>query len=547
MNPTAASRRARGALAILVLAAGCGGFGEPAAVRLGARSLSVEDLRAAWADLDPQARPPLASREDRRVFARRVAHRLLLLEEGERRLAGDEAPIERELRGTLVRRLQVVLAGPADVDSAKVAAAYARMRTRALVRSFFFARPEEARAALERLEAGAAPDGASASRSEWVVWTPFPDPVADAIVDVPPGGLAGPVRTGGVWRVLRVEDRVDEDPGPLAGLRPRIVSGLRSRRELRVVDELGARLREAASVRVDPAAVATLVDRTAGAILAPRAAEQDPDWAVPVLAPGEDSLVVVSWDGGRLTAPEYVRLVERASRSQRPRVALSGEVLRIVEAETTGSLLAAEARRRGLDQDPWVQRAVRRLRDDAAVQRAVTAITAGAETSASVDSLAMLLLETQPGLFRREARARVLRIDAADRRFVEEELARIRDAGGPGRRLADLVRAPAPPPLGIHVFWMTAAELAAASAAGILSEGPGAVSGPHRGGDLWVAFGCLDIEEAAEPTREDVLAQVRARTGGPDAARVEAWADARAGEEGFTIDEEILDALAPGG
>ncbi len=548
MKRAVVPHRARLALAILVLAAGCGEFGEPAAVRLGARTLSVEDLRTAWTDLDPPARPPLASREDRRAFARRVVHRLLLVEEGERRLAGAEFPVERELRGTLVRRLQVVLAGPAAADSGEVAAAYERMRTRALVRSFSFARSDDARSALERLAAGASPlESAAASLTEWVSWSPFPDPVADAVADIPPGGVAGPVRVGGIWRALRVEDRVPEDPGSLAELRPRIVAGLRARRESRALEDLAARLREEAAVRVDTGAVARVAERTAEAILAPSAAEQDPGWAVPVLGAGEDSLVVASWEGGRLTAADYVRVVQRSGRSQRPRMALPGEVLRLVDTESNTSLLAAEARRRGLDRDPWVRRAARRLREDAAVQRAVAEIAADSGTSASVDSLAMLLLETQPGLFRREARARVLRVDAADRRSVEEELARIRDAGGPLARLAAIVSAPAPPPVGVHVFWMTATELTTAAAAEILAGGPGTVSGPNRVGDLWVAFGCLDVHEPAEPTRDEVLAQVRARAGGPDAARVEAWADARADEEGYTVDEEILDGLAPGG
>lgn len=548
MRPPAASRCVRLAPLILVLAAGCAELGERAAVRLGPRSLSVQDLRLAWVELEPTARPPLASREDRRAFARRVAHRVLLVEEG-RRLAGSEALGEREARTILVRRLQVLLAGSTPVDSSEVATAYERMRARLLVEIRSYPDRASAEAARARLEAGDEPvdSGADTATSrQWVTWSPVPDPVVDAVADLPPGSVTGPVRAGGWWRVLRIEDRVPEDPGPLAQLRPRILAGLRSRREVRVAEELLGGLRENAAVRVDSAAVELLADRTRDAVLAAGAAEQDAGWAVPDLAGGADSLVVAEWNGGRITGSDYARLVQRAGRSQRPRTALRAEVLRLVEAEVASSLLADEARRRGLDRDPWVERAVQRATEDAAVQRAVAGIAAGTEVPASIDSLAILLLETQPGLFRREARARVLRVDSPDLRAVERESQRMRDAGGPAARLAEIVSSRVPPEAGFHVFWLTAGELAAV-AAEVFAAGPGGVSGPHRVGDLWVTFGCLDVREAAEPTREDVLAQVRARAAGPDASRVEEWASARAGSEGLEIDDEVLDELAPGG
>jgi hypothetical protein len=331
-------------------------------------------------------------------------------------------------------------------------------------------------------------------------------------------------------------------------LRPRILGGLRSRREGRAIDALVGRLREAAQVRVDSAAVELLARRTREALLAPGAAEQDVGWAVPALESGEDSVVVASWEGGRILAADYVRLVQRAGRSQRPRAALPGEIRRVLESEVSTSLLVEEADRRGLARDRWVERAERRARDDAAAQRAMMRIAADSEVSASVDSLAILLHETQPGLFRREARARVLRVDAPDRRAVEREISRMRAAGGPHERLEQIVTGDLPHEGGFHVFWLTATELASAVIAEeVFGIGPGGISGPHRLGDQWVAYGCLDVREATEPTREEVLAQVRERAGGPDAARIEAWASARAEEEGFSVDDEALDALAPGG
>ena len=350
--------------------------------------------------------------------------------------------------------------------------------------------------------------------------------------------------------MLHVLERTPATPGPLEDLRSRIVSGLRVRHETAVLDQLTAELRVAAHVEIAEGGIDRLADRTRSAILAPDASEQDADWAVPVLAAGEDSLAVATWTGGRILAADYVRLARDAPRSQRPRGALRAELRRFVDAEVALQLLAAEAERRGLAEDPWVQRAQRRAGEDAAVQRAIASIEAESHRdTASVDSLAILLQETQPSLFRREARARVLRFDAMDRAVALEAVARIRRAGGPQARLVRILASDAPPDMPYHLFWLTEKELAPTGAASeIFAIGAGAVSGPLRIGDVWVVYGCLGIRPPSQPTREEVLAQVRGRmSSGPDARQVEAWTDLRIEAAGYFVDDEVLDDLAPGG
>jgi hypothetical protein len=550
------------ALALLVawLPAGCGEIAGDAAVRLGDVGLTVDDLRAVYAALDPSARPPLTTRDDRRAFAQRVIDRMILVEEGERLEAEDpaaESEVARERAALLVRRLRVLEAGGAAIDSASVATAFERMRTRHRVQTAYFAKEEEARQALARVEAGepferllARGPGRGGDPDGWIAWSPFPDAVADAIADAPLGSVVGPVAAGGGWRLLRVVERAEADAGPTAEQRPAILIGLRNRRESDALGALANRLLATADVRVNDAAIDLLAGRTRDAILRPGATEQDPDWALPALAAGEESTTVAVWSGGRLDAGDYVRLVALDGRLQRPRSMLRTEVRRAVNQEVATRVLVAEAEARRLGEDWWVQRALGLSREDRAVQRAVREIERRAgEVATPADSLAVLLQETQPSLFRRAPRARVLRFDLTSRAAADAEVARIRRAGGPLPRLVELLEGDPTTGPAYHVLSVTPAEVSSLEGVGeILREGAGTVSGPYPLGDLWIVLACLDVSAAPAPTRDRVLADLRARTS-PDAhsRRVEEWVRQRARERGVAIDEDVLDALAPGG
>lgn len=543
-------------VALLVLGAcvACAELGDAPAVRFGSRSFTVEDLRTAYADLDPSARPSLATREDRRSFVERLVERTLLFDEGERLLAADtvsagEAAPERQ--SVLVRRLRTIEAGGAPIDSAAVVAAYERMRTAHHVEMSYFSREEDARAARDAGKAkrdAPAPDRLEA----WITWSPFPDPVADAVIDLPLGATAGPLRVGGGWRLVRLRERRPHDPGPLDGLRARIFQGLRARREAEAVDALVGRLRGTAELRVNEAAVEFLATRTRDAILRGGSTEQDDAWAIPALAAGEETTHVATWRDGSVTMGDYVGVLRGEPRGQRPRVMVDAEVRRTVETEVNQRLLFTEAERRGLAADHWVRRALERSRHERALQRAIVEIERAARSAAgdsAADSLASHLHATQPDLFVRAPRARVLRFDFPTADAGRGEVERIRRDGGPDARLRAILDSDAPPAGPYHLLYVTPMDMPSREVVPrIFASGPGAVTGPHRQGDMWVVFACLELQAAAQPTRDEILAEFRTRlaeTG--DARRVDEWLRARKSEIGVHVDDEELDALAPGG
>jgi peptidyl-prolyl cis-trans isomerase C len=236
---------------------------------------------------------------------------MLLAEEGARLLAADAAAasstLGRERDAVLIRRLRVLETGSAEVDSSAAVAAFERMRVRRRVQTVSFAEEREAQAARERLDRGEPFESLRTQeisevpeRERWVAWSPQVDVVADAIADAPPGSIIGPLRTRSGWLLVRVVELAAHDPGTIDELRIQSHQGLKGRREIEATERLVERLRAEAGFRLHEAAIARLVARTAASMLAPGATEGDPDWALPKLEAGEDSLRLAATGGRRV-------------------------------------------------------------------------------------------------------------------------------------------------------------------------------------------------------------------------------------------------------
>ena len=116
-----------------------------------------------------------------------------------------------------------------------------------------------------------------------------------------------------------------------------------------------------------------------------------------------------------------------------------------------------------------------------------------------------------------------------------------------GKRLRQILEGERPGRVPYHLLWLAPSEVAAEGLASeLFGGGPGTIVGPHRAGELWAVSACLEVREEQAPTAEDVAAILRA-TSGSDPRVVAEWVERRAAEGNLVIDDEALDALAPGG
>ena len=108
--------------------------------------------------------------------------------------------------------------------------------------------------------------------------------------------------------------------------------------------------------------------------------------------------------------PPYVDALRVMIPAHRPSADfLARRVRAAVDSEVTRRLLLAEARRRGLESDRWVDRARRKAREEYEVRYGMSHLDSLIPiTTADVDSMRQLLASVPVAMFRKEASALVL-------------------------------------------------------------------------------------------------------------------------------------------
>ncbi len=151
-------------------------------------------------------------------------------------------------------------------------------------------------------------------------------------------------------------------------------------------------------------------------------------------------------------------------------------------------------------------------------------------------------------MFRHEDRARVLRLDFDRRGTAMAELGRLRAAGSTVR-LREILDGDPAFDGSIHLLSLTAAGLARPEIASIvLDPDASRTSGPFELGGRWVIFDRMGFEPSRAMTDDEVTRTIedRLRNERAGAAQTE-WLAERRRERSVTVDEDLLDALSPGG
>jgi hypothetical protein len=554
--------------------ASCADLGNRPAAKVGNDVITLEDLRRESAELPPANRPSLGTRAERIAFVEEVIRRRLLVDHARTQvdragaalasvasadsLADRTAAHERE--DILLRRLQALEGGMGDPSEAELQESMERSATRFRFRRVLFASMEAAKQASAEWAAGAElePKGRNAlyqvlpaEERDGFSW-PI-DPVMDAISILKPGEVSPPLWIDGQAQTVQLlarnrrDTRKDETVSTVA-------EGARRRKRALAFEALENRLLQGARPTFDAPAMSLLASRIRDAVL-DGTPENDLEFAIPEISPEEGTRVIASWSArkgatSQITIQEVVDALRRMSPARRPmRGALVGQVQRIAEAEVKRRLLLEEASRRGIEQDWWADRQLRRIEEERLLRLATRRIEDEASFSESkIDSLTTMILAARPKLLREPVRARVVRIDNATREAALEERAFILAAGGAIPRYTQILNGNAVSPASYHFLSLTPSGVSSLGFERAIFEAPaGGVHGPFLFGQIWILFETIGIEPERERTPEEVRAEVsRNFREGQGASIVEAWVQARRNEVGVTIHEDVIDHLAPG-
>jgi hypothetical protein len=536
----------------------CADFRDPPVVTIGPETWTLTDLRRAYAELDSKWRAPLGDRAARESFVRRLIERRLLAEYGDSLLAADppaEASWTTTASEILLKRLRIVVGAPEPPTDAEVREAIARMKARNRVERLQFPDADSARAARARILAGEsftaiAADGLGALLEEqWLGWRPDADELSELAASLEPGVVSEVVRAGFVDQLVRVVERTHADEGASES-HTEAIRELQARRADERVMALTVKLREQHGVHIDEHVVADLAEVTIEAIVGGSATQHDGTWAIPALDEAQQAAVVAHWQGGSLTGRDYADALRVAIPANRPCGGfLVRQVHAAVETEVDRRLLLDEAVRRGLETDRWVDRAMRKAREEHEVRYALDRIATQVEVKpAEVDSVKTLLQSIPVPMLRMEDRALVLRYDFPTRAAAADELERIRKAGGGWNRMREILRGDHTFIGTVHVLSLSAQGVAEPAAAALLDPFGAALTGPFEMTGRWVVIDRLRLDPGRTMTedeiREEIERRVRQDRFEPACA---AWIAQRRRDRAVTVDERLLDALSPGG
>jgi len=220
------------------------------------------------------------------------------------------------------------------------------------------------------------------------------------------------------------------------------------------------------------------------------------------------------------------------------------------EAEVSRRLLLEEPRRRGLDRDRWVERALRKAREEYEVRWAMSRLdgAVGVEP-AEVDSLREMLRSLPLAIFRKEDRALVLRYDLPTRADALTEMTRIQSSGGGWARLRELFDGDPAFAGSVQLISVAQGSLADPDlTSAVLDPGGPALVGPFERTGRWVVVDRLKLEPSRVMTDGEIRQMLEERIRQDRAAANRAaWLAQRRRDRGVAIDRELLDALSPGG
>lgn len=145
------------------------------------------------------------------------------------------------------------------------------------------------------------------------------------------------------------------------------------------------------------------------------------------LTPEQASMVLARVGDTTITLADFAAQLERLNRQDRLRYQSKKMRRELLQQMIDVALLAQEARRRGLDETPHVQEAIRQLLRDAMVARAHAGLRAADITPAEVRAY----YEANEERFREPERRRVAAIVMKERAAAEEVLAKAKEATDP--------------------------------------------------------------------------------------------------------------------
>ncbi len=199
----------------------------------------------------------------------------------------------------------------------------------------------------------------------YFVWGQMDPTFQEQVFKLNPGETSTPFKTRFGWHIVKMTDRApNELRQSLERMEPDIRRTLTAIRTQELIQDYTETLKNKFPVKVDTATCQYLIHRR-NSLYPPQVLANLPsnDFDISQLDRDEKELVLATWDGGQITLGQYLTRIRELRGVQKPNFddyeGLGGFIFQL----NLQNILAAEARRSGLEQDEEYKRKIKQFKE----------------------------------------------------------------------------------------------------------------------------------------------------------------------------------------
>ncbi len=200
---------------------------------------------------------------------------------------------------------------------------------------------------------------------DYTVWGRTVMPFSEAIFNLNPGEISRPFKTNFGWHIARVEDRIPNDERKSFELmRQSLEETVKNGYRAQLMDSFLTVIEERFPITVDKATIEYLIHKRE-TLYPPQLLESMPknDFDLRQLDRHEKELILATWEGGQITLGQYLTMIQKQRPEVRPDLDDYDKMAEFIFHQNVMDLLTAEARRKGIEDDPEYIRKIKRFKE----------------------------------------------------------------------------------------------------------------------------------------------------------------------------------------
>lgn len=200
---------------------------------------------------------------------------------------------------------------------------------------------------------------------DYAIWGRMVMPFSEAIFNMNPGEISAPFETNFGWHIVRVEDRIPNDERKSFELmQASLEEMVRNNTRVELMDSFLTLVEERFPITVEEATIEYLIHKRE-TLYPQQLLESMPknDFDLKQLDRHEKELILATWEGGQMTLGQYLTMIKQQRSEVRPDLDDYEKMSKFIFHQNVMDLLTAEARRKGIEDDPEYKRKIKRFKE----------------------------------------------------------------------------------------------------------------------------------------------------------------------------------------